>query len=53
VPVFRLPASLVTGAPNGALTASDQRLFRSCSIYLDIQAKSQVRWGFADMWGTG
>lgn len=51
-----LPVTWVTGltcGSSGLLQGCDQGPFTAFSIYLDIQAKSQVRWGFTGMWRTG
>jgi hypothetical protein len=51
-----LPVSGVAGITcpcSGGLQGCDQWLFPYFSIYLEIQAKSQVKWGFAVMLPTG
>jgi hypothetical protein len=61
VPLWRarkmtLPVTWVTGltcGSSGLLQGCDQGSFTVFSIYLDFQAKSQVRWGFTEMWRTG
>lgn len=43
----------ITCRCSGGLQGCDQWLFQTLSIYLEIQAKLQVRWGFAVMRPTG
>jgi hypothetical protein len=53
---FALPVTWVTGltcGSSGLLQGCDQGPFHTWPIYLDIQAKSQVRRGFTEMWSTG
>lgn len=51
-----LPVTWVTGltcGSSGLLQGCDLGPFDASPIYLDIQAKSQVRRGFTEMWRTG
>lgn len=53
---WTLPVTWVTGLTcgcSGLLQGCDQGPFTAFPIYLDIQAKSQVRRGFTEMWRTG
>jgi hypothetical protein len=43
----------ITCRCSGPLQGCDQELFPTLAIYLDIQAKTQVRRGFTEMWSTG
>ena len=51
-----LPEAGVAGITcrcSGLLQGCDQCTFPTVPIYLEIQAKSQVRWGFTEMCRTG
>ncbi|KOU58773.1 hypothetical protein ADK57_36135 [Streptomyces sp. MMG1533] len=51
-----LPVSWVTEITcrcSGPLQGCDQELFPISRFYLEIQAKTQVRRGFTEMWSTG
>ncbi len=51
-----LPVTRVDGITcrcSGLLQGCDQHPFDPFPIYLEIQAKSQVKGGFTEMWSTG